>query len=425
MSLLRCANCAYRSDLKTFFRREAVGNGWQTLCDACGPRSQNQKQVRIVLGLSLWGLIGALVLLGAFANSLLAGAVVSSTILGIIVGIPAAVALHETGHSVAAHLAGRWVALVLVGRGPRIWSARIGRGILEVRRNVWHGGRMIAVASTERPSRLAQAIMVLAGPVVNLVVADLMFRCVPLAAAGETAIGSVLAALLTGAGISQAFIGVANLFPFKSSDGVASDGLQIWRLLTDRVTAPPEHRWIAQATLLGRAGHADAAVDACLRAVEIAPENPVVLASTVHWLSRHGGDDAAVRWYEGRGSPLACADPSEEPTLVWLFVNLVWSVTKARRYDLAASAEQWLGSALAAAPTVPQVLATHGMWLVWRDNPQPGIETMRCALRQIVEPEDRADLCGLLATALRGHGDTRAAEAYDDLASRNAAAVYA
>ncbi len=138
---------------------------------------------------------------------------------------PIAVVVHEGGH----YLGARWM-------GMPVLQIRIGAVDIRVRRKLWamrwspqpkgrkYGGLVVAALNLQRPLRTQMLLMVLLGPLLNLLVAALLFGVLqwpglpPLAAPLATAFAAINLAM-----------GVSNLLPWGGV--TASDGKRLLQWL--------------------------------------------------------------------------------------------------------------------------------------------------------------------------------------------------
>jgi hypothetical protein len=315
----RCQSCGFRSECQDFFRQEGklrLGRP-QTLCEGCAPIQVQRGLYRAyVICLAVCGFA----LFVSFSMGVLQGAVLSTFLLACVLGRPFGVIVHEAGHALAARLVGWGVISVTIGSG-RTWQAfRFGRTRVELKRDFWGEGRTVQIANTDRPGRLPQAVFVIAGPAANGALAYITLPWAMRLSEVESWPASFAAAAMFGFALVNAWMSLGNLIPFGSGPtSTASDGLHLWRLLTDWRKPTSVSPWMWRALVLNQAQEIDAAADAALRAVEAAPTDAHAISMAIHCLSRTNGHAAAIDWYLGQGGQAdqLSVDPGQQMFGKW------------------------------------------------------------------------------------------------------------
>jgi tetratricopeptide (TPR) repeat protein len=137
---------------------------------------------------------------------------------------------HEAGHALAARLVGLRVFRVIIGQGPILWSCRLGRMHLEIRTQQTAGFTVIG-HPTVRWFRLCSFLMILAGPLVNLVLLLVALWALPSSGGVPDLFAGWPGPLLPFTFLAAiAFLVLVGLFPWLTTvngQRVPSDGLQL------------------------------------------------------------------------------------------------------------------------------------------------------------------------------------------------------
>jgi len=364
----------------------------------------------------------------AFMDGVLNGAVYLTMMVAVIVGWPLVVVVHEAGHALTARLCWRVVVLVRVGGGRIWWTARLGQTQLEIRRNLFSGGQTIQCRTSARPNRLADAALVLGGPAANIVFAAIGFRlAASIGGVGDGRLSFTVASLF-GMALAQLWTGVANLLPTRSyGRGHDSDGLLLWRLLTNWSRIATLSPLVLKAQAFWLADRFDEATNAALNAVATTPDDAAAVSMAIVSLSRLKGHSAAIDWYFSEARDLDFVEggprrPAAE-VLASLQANVAWSALKAERCDLSDQIEALSQSAFNLAPGWPAIAGIRGAWLVESDRYEDGIPILVTAVRRTADPRDKADYCEFLARASRKQGDEARATAFEEVGRRFLAAA--
>jgi hypothetical protein len=422
---LRCSACGYQSESKAFFRRESGGLfGFKVpVCEGC-----NAYRATRLDQLQLFGMVLQQLVYVPIGYALTAqdehgplGVVFAEAL--ILTG-PLTALVHEFGHAIAARIAGLEVISVVIGRGSRAFSFRFLGCPVEVRRNVFGGGRTTFVDLRGEFSRWRLFFAIVGGPVANCVAAA-MFVALAYAVSAIEPSGEVDAAVAVFSGIafSQGLAAVLNLWPWGRGDlddGLQRDGKLLLLLLFARLPQDDDRTRSIRRTLgtLRARRFADAEV-ACRELVSLEPTSPWAQSQLLHSILRNRGADAVVAYYGDHRDDFDAAEQTasedERASVPFLNANIAWAMLNASDKSLLAMAAGPLQRALDATPDTPEVKGTHGALLIEMGEPERGASMLLDAARVIADSGDKADFCTFLARAARLTGDLERAVSFEGL----------
>jgi hypothetical protein len=343
-----------------------------------------------------------------------------------LVTMPLRIIIHEAGHAVAAMAVGRRVFHVLVGRGPRLLRLRVGITDIEVNRYAYAGGLMQSFDLRSKTSRWRVATMIAAGPAANALAAGLAIWGGASFGSFDTAPAPLISAAFAGVAISQGATALFNLIPqrFGDNETVASDGMQLIRLLRPQTMMELELRRFHQANGLIRLERFDQAAELAMASATGSQIEPLLVALAMHAISKGKGDAAAIDWYLANNfdphnmSPLTSADGPK--MRAWLQGSVAWHAIKAGRSDLQQMIDDYSRRALEAWPESPQIEGTRGAWLSQRAD-VIGLKMLTDAVRRMPDGEERAEFCAVLAARLKREGDGARASGFEAAKARQLA----
>ena len=143
------------------------------------------------------------------------------------VGLSIGTLFHELGHLMFAAIGSMPIRLMSVGRGPLLWRRRYGE--------TWFELRVVPIEGFVRPYALVNyrwywwMLFLLGGVLGNVAVICLMAGLEAVGAAPDKA-GDVLGPIV----FAQVLFIVVNMVPWRGSDGIDSDGMQLLQLLWRR-----------------------------------------------------------------------------------------------------------------------------------------------------------------------------------------------
>ncbi len=413
----KCSNCGFRSADGTFFRQARGGllSRPTTVCEACTPYKPTPYEHRSglrVLFAPFGFLLGATPLLfhdGNVFTFMLVMAVTSVPTL------PLRILIHEAGHAFAARLMGQVVWQARVGSGPIRRRLRLGRVAFEIRAYPWMGGIVKFFGPSKPASRPAEAFIIAAGPLANILAAVVAFGLSYLC----QGVG-IIAAAFAGFGLFNLLVAVFNLIPRRSGDdeSVASDGRQLLNILKPRATPNPLLRRIHVAAGYSYLGRYDDAVATAKQDWQASPLKLFFATQILHNLSRGQGERAAIDFYlahEGEFADKVDTDVEKRSSLAWVWANVAWSAVKSGDPAFSHLASRLAEAAFAAVPANPEISGTYAAWLISVGREEEGLSRLVQAARVIDNDIDKADFCRFIAQGWRQKGDQHRAAQYDAL----------
>jgi len=412
-----CSNCGFTSPGAAVFRRAKGGllNRSQIVCDVCVPYRPTPYEHKMglrVLFAPLGFLLGAFPLLfhdgGVFIFMLIMAVTSLPT-------LPLRILIHEAGHAFAARLMGQIVWQARIGSGPIRQRLRLLGVVFEIRAYPWMGGLVNFFGPAEPVGRPAEAFIIAAGPLANVLAAVIAFGLNYLC----QWVG-VVAAVFAGFGAFNLLVAIYNLVPrrFGDNETVASDGRQLLNTLKRRaIPNPPirQMRLAAGYSYMGRYG--DAATTA-MNEWQATPLKFFFAIQILHNLSRGQGDRAAIDFFFANESEFQERDETDttiKSNLAWVRANVAWSALKLDDPALSELAGRMAEAAIAAVPDHVEMRGTYGAWLVSVGREEEGLPLLVGAARGIDSTIDKADFCDFIARAWRQKGDPKKAAQYEAL----------
>jgi len=139
---------------------------------------------------------------------------------------------HEFGHALTGKLVGMRIQGVIIGAGPTFWQTRLFGFPVIFKTFALGGGRTLVTYSSLKWLRLRQAMLFLAGPVTNLVIAAMLLWLLPATALASFPKGTGLFPVMAFI-CANLLVFIVNLLPIRyaTEDGaLKSDGLQLLSL---------------------------------------------------------------------------------------------------------------------------------------------------------------------------------------------------
>ena len=408
-----CAGCGYRSENRSFFRRESswVFGRRKIFCHGCAPylptRVENLSTHWVWLFTA--GALLAITGLKEPARTIsywliFFGALVPSQLV--------ATVAHELGHAVAARLVGMKVIGIVVGSGP-VLAARQWQGIrFDIRRYLLAGGRTVAYPQIEPPTKWRHVVFLLGGVSANVLLLTLAMGMLALLATMSDVLNPVFFTVALGVLalqiISQTIAIIAALLPYKVRHGHVvhmSDGKQ----LIDLLLAKDFHQRILEARLVwqgiallqaDRNAEAQAHFEEAHRSV---PTNAAIFALLVHSASKASGPKAAMRCYYEHGGEFGCEN---EGASAFAREEVAWNALLTRDPLLLPLADDLSQRSMASLSTVPEIQATRGAILAERGQLEPGLALLTNGMRNSSRVADKARFAPFLARAERARGNS-------------------
>lgn len=414
-----CHTCGYRSTNAAFFRREPGGilERPVNVCAGCRPYRPLDLERRtlrrlisnaLILGVIAWGY-------GSDFGTPLQGV---ALFLAATFSAPLNVTVHELGHALAARVLGYAVLRVEIGKGPRRTGLRLGRTRIDWRRYAFLGGETTYVAAGP-PRRCGKALVALAGPVANLMLATL-FAALPLLLEGD---GGFWAAACTGLVFANVGMAFLNLMvwrrPAADDDGaeIHSDGAQVIGSFRRAPAIDPEEALQVEADQLALLNRPGDAAQLYGRLLAQRPCDAFFLCKLMHLTDLAEGPEAALAIYRRvlvSGPPRPRPwDPG--PIETFLHANLAWFALKTEDPAELAVAETFAPLAFTAGPYTPVIRATQGALYVRLGVLNEGETLLLDGLKDTRDALDRADFCALLARVRRAASDPTAADDFEAL----------
>ena len=377
------------------------------------------RDVTAMLGLLT---ISGLVALGIAAAIWMTGG--GTLAMVFVVSLPAGRALatvcHEAGHAAAAAAMGARLLSIKIGSGAAVARLMVRGVLLQLGRYPVAGQTIYVWPSALRRWREFDAT--LAGPGLNLIVGAL-------AAGAAMAVWDThwIVAILAGLGLPQVVSGLLNLIPLAArAGGAVTDGRHALELLHGR----PEVESLA-AVILSDAerhailGHHGAAVHAIGRALELAPDQPVLLAEALRFVSQAEGAAASLAFYRARTAEMDRAlAGADGPAASRLEARIARAALDAGALADPALADRLSASALARDPTAPLAQGVRGAVLLARGDRAAAEPLLLGAVREAQDPDDRAAFCRDLSALAAADGHPALAEAWLALGRYAGAAQY-
>lgn len=415
----RCHTCGYASRFGRFFRRETGGLFGRPvqLCAGCAPFRSDRSNQKAVASVLIWTLISALFAFsyaGDFGTTSQGFAWFATAAFS----GPFNMAAHELGHAVAAGALGARVLKIRFGHGPRLSVTHIAGVTLEWRRYPFLGGETVHVPPSAAFPSWKRALIALAGPLTNLVLAAIFATLPSLLPNADL----TLAAACSGLTLANLLMGVSNLVVWRRSatpDAMAtqSDGANILAAFRRRPVQDPETRALFAAErldLLGRQGEAADAYEALLSR---RPGDAFYLCKILHLIDRVSGPEAALAAYQRLALQ---GPPRQRPWDLgamesFLHGNLAWFALKVGDEAHLRAADLHAPLAMVRAGEWPEIRATMGALDVRRGRFEAGEALLLTGVRKTQDPIDRADFCAFLTEASRARGDMAMATEYQAL----------
>jgi hypothetical protein len=415
----RCHTCGYRSTNADFFRREAGGilRRQVSVCAGCLPHTL-QASDRIALRNWISNALICGFIAQGYGSSFATPEQGLALFLAATFSAPLNVAIHEFGHALAARALGYAVLKVEIGQGPRWAGLRLGRTRIDWRRYAFLGGETTYVAPGP-PQPWGRALVALAGPVANLLLATL-FAALPLLLKGDGGLGG---AACTGLVFANLGLALLNLMvwrrPATGGDAadIHSDGAQVMEIFGRVPTIDAETALQLEADQLALLDRPGEAARLYQRLADQSPCDAFLLCKLLHLTDRADGPQAALAVYRrivvSGPPPPSPWDPRSIEAL--LHANLAWLALKTLDATELATAETFAPLAFAAFAETPVIRATLGVLQVRRGALEAGEALLLDGLRGADDPLDRADFCAILAEVRRLASDPATAADYDAL----------
>ncbi len=382
-----CDDCGAAADSEERLVRVRRSFSLRTrkFCPRC-VTALRQKRDRVAAWFNLgWGTFAVVAIVslvsvgdgGLSWDAVKAGWQVGSVLAGAVVGGAVGLWLHEAAHALVAWALGMKVWRFSIGAGRRLVVRDRGDFRLEVR-TWWAFGCVVAEPKETLRPTLAWALMVVAGPLMNLLLA--------LVAGvwwwkGET---GTLADFVRFFALANGLVFVLSAWPHEVAvaGGLPSDGLQILSLLRDR-GARYRDKYLrdgaaaASMELLVR-GRVDESLAQIDRALDVGLDDAVKRQLRVDRgvaLIRAGRFKDAAGW----GETLLAEPDWEPPERALLLNNRVWAELLAGRRDSAAEWETQLRESMKTLPGVHALGSTAAACRIATGDAEAGGELMERA----------------------------------------------
>jgi Zn-dependent protease len=419
----KCDSCGLRSTTKDFFRIEKGGlfGRDKLVCQGCAPYCPTQSEL---LNFDLLKKLFACCIavpIGFFCINPAVGTIFFVMAVAAFASMPLRIMCHEAGHALMAIALGRHLIEVTVGSGPSWMAARVCGVVIAFRRYFYTGGRTQYFYMCDRAGRLADAVIVIAGPAANAACAVLLFWQCDVMLRAKTFGAEVAAAALAGFALGQVFTAIVNLIPLRSGDGQhETDGRLLLGVLFGRKEQlDVDH--LSRSLIFGlmETRRFDEAANAALSAAKSSAYPILFIARALHCISRGFGDEAAVSCYLEHAAEVerSIANNSEVDLqwLPWLQANIAWSAIKAKRADLSDLIERFSFAALEAVPEAPEMKGTRGAWLIENGHYNDGLALLTEAVRSVSDSLDKADFCSFLVRGWKALGNSHCLRGYEEL----------
>ncbi|MCR6658877.1 MAG: site-2 protease family protein [Asticcacaulis sp.] len=421
----KCSQCGFKTNDKTFYRREKGGvfGQQQTVCEACTVYTPNLAEYRAfyfnLFNAATWSFL----VLFHFRDTPDIGLCVAIMFTTTILTTRYQTFIHEAGHAFAAHFSGQDIWRVDIGSGPLLRRIRVAGINFDMRRYGHTGGEAAYFSPNAPVSRTTQMFIVAAGPLANLLTSALCFAA-GYAISHWAIPGLIGTAIFSGFGLANLTMAFRNLWPRKSTDraGLPSDGFQLLKVLNNSAIdyrSDPELAanmiWFHVNGLRHQERHRDA-IDIATAHLQSSPYRLSLASMIMDSLSYAEGNQAVVDFYLQHDAELTEGVSEDVSALAYIHANAAWSAIKLNAPSLLNLAGSWSKKAFTTLPERPEIAGTQGAYLIVTGQPEEGIALMLPAIRSVNVQADKADFCKYIAQGYKRLSQIHRAEIFDALA---------
>jgi len=387
--LFKCGDCGCESEVGEAFRKQKASLSGQPtmLCPECWSTEY------IAMSKMSFGIFGISFVVGViflyFDPSNFFAALLINIVL-LYVFMLTTVVPHELGHALAGRLLGYDVFRVIIGYGNVLFKRRFLGCEWEFRPFPLGGVAVIATRSS-RFFRLRRFVMLLAGPLVNVIFIVLLFWILPTA-------GSLGSHSLHGVApdidffLANALLLGMNLFPYKITTAagvIENDGLALITVPFCKRKKVEEHLaayYFLASHELSRQRLYEQAVRVCEEGLGLYPDAGQLRTQLgVAFLALNEFETARSSFTE----LLACKDIKPGQKMI-ILNNIAYTNLLSGKTDLAEEANRYSEEAYKNIPWVPAVKGTRGAVLVETGRVDEGLVLLREAYEAYSEPEGKA-----------------------------------
>lgn len=406
---MKCDVCGLESSFDAGFikQRKSFRNAERTVCPICWTRRRHIFEGWNQLSFLALGLIGCIELWqdpSSLSGRLLVGLLLWDLFL-ILAIIP-----HELGHAIAARLAGFRVFAVVIGIGKEVFKFRLADVTFRFH---WLpiAGATVTAPKNARSFQLKRFFVISAGPIVNAIIAVMIFLVW-----SNTRNESGAIDLLRPLPIclcANLWILLFNLWPRQTTSfNVGSDGKQLIKIFSRKKEECEQllsARYLSEAVMRWEEyGDSASALDWCCQGLQVFPQNTNLLSMS-GLLYLHAGDHSRGREIFLQLLP---TQPKPNPTRFIFLNNIAYADALMENPELLPEADAFSQEAYAGAPWNPAIVGTRGTVLVAMGQIEPGIKLLKESFDKASKVQSKATNACHLAIAHFKLGDNEAAGKY-------------
>jgi tetratricopeptide (TPR) repeat protein len=408
---LKCGGCGCESEVEEAFRKHKAGLSGQPtmLCPECWSK---QYIAMSKMSFSLIGIafVGGLIIHYFDPSNFLAALLINVVLLYIF--MLTTVVPHELGHAIAGRLLGYKVFRVIIGYGKVLFKRRFLGWEWEFRPFPIGGVTVIAIRSS-RFYRLRRFVMLLAGPLVNVIFIVLLFWILPKG-------GSLSSYSLQGVApaldffLANAVLLGLNLWPYKitTAAGVTeNDGLALITIPFSKRKKIEEHLsayYFLASHDLSRQKQYVQAIRVCEEGLGLYPDAvPLRMQLGIVFLALNEFEKARASFTE-----LLTRKDIKPGQKMIILNNIAYTNLLSGRTDLTEEANRYSEEAYKNIPWVPAVKGTRGAVLVETGRVDEGLVLLREAFDAYSEPEGKALNAAHIALGEKLRGNTEESMRY-------------
>jgi tetratricopeptide (TPR) repeat protein len=405
---LKCEQCGCESEIVEAFRKHKARFYGKTemLCPDCW--SQNYMQMSklnlYLMGLALFG--GFIVHYFDQSNSLV---VMLINIPLIYIFMALSVIPHEMGHIIVGRLVGYEVFRVIIGYGNVLFNCRLFGYDWELRPFPLGGVTVIATHSPQL-YRLRRFVMLLAGPLVNLILILLLVGTLPSLHLQGVPLGVDII-------IANGILLVLNLWPHRITTAagvIENDGLALMITPFMKRNKIDEHLvayCFISANEFSRQKQFEKTITLCEQGLQIFPDALLLRIQL-------GVALLALNEHEKARDTFTSLLAREDTTSIQKAIilnNIAYTNILAGRTDLIEESDSYSYTSYKNAPWVPAIKGTRGAVLVETGRIDEGLQLLREAFDASPEPQSKALNAAHIALGEKLRGNTEESRKFLDI----------